>query len=131
MFRASLRPSSGGRTAFRCLWFSVLLIVVVMLESRVVRCVHCDEDVACFPALKRPDWPRGPPSLLFGGYWGAFPGLKGPKLEVGHSSASITDIQSDWSHSSTLPSSRHDVEKYNFPFVSGKREFFLARTNGT
>jgi hypothetical protein len=23
------------------------VIVVVMLESRVVRCVHCDEDVAC------------------------------------------------------------------------------------
>ena len=25
MFRASLRPSSGGQTAFHCLWFSVLL----------------------------------------------------------------------------------------------------------
>jgi hypothetical protein len=23
------------------------VIVVVMLESRVVRCVHCDEDAAC------------------------------------------------------------------------------------
>jgi hypothetical protein len=23
------------------------VIVVVMLESRVARCVHCDEDVAC------------------------------------------------------------------------------------
>jgi hypothetical protein len=43
MFRASLCPSSGGRTVFYCLWFSVLFIVVVMLESRVVR---CDEDVA-------------------------------------------------------------------------------------
>jgi hypothetical protein len=47
MFRASLRPSSGGRTAFHCLWFSVLFIVVVILESRVVRSVHCDEDVTC------------------------------------------------------------------------------------
>jgi hypothetical protein len=47
MFRAYLRPLSGGRTAFHCQWFSVLFIVVVMLESRVVRCVqHCDEDVA-------------------------------------------------------------------------------------
>jgi hypothetical protein len=26
MFRASLRPSSGGRTAFHCLWFSVPFI---------------------------------------------------------------------------------------------------------
>jgi hypothetical protein len=34
MFRASLRPSSGGRTAFPCLWFSVLVVAVVMLESR-------------------------------------------------------------------------------------------------
>jgi hypothetical protein len=23
------------------------VIIVVMLESRVARCVHCDEDVAC------------------------------------------------------------------------------------
>jgi hypothetical protein len=45
MFRASLRPSSGGRTAFHCLWFSVKFIVVT-LESRVARCVHGDEDVA-------------------------------------------------------------------------------------
>jgi hypothetical protein len=44
MFRVYLRPSSGGRTAFYCLWFPV--IVVMMVESRVVRCVHCDEDVA-------------------------------------------------------------------------------------
>jgi hypothetical protein len=44
MFRAYLRPSSEGRIAFYCLWFPV--IVVMMLESRVVRCVHCDEDVA-------------------------------------------------------------------------------------
>jgi hypothetical protein len=43
MFQAYLRPSSGGRTAFYCLWFPV--IVVMVLESRVVRCVHCDEDV--------------------------------------------------------------------------------------
>jgi hypothetical protein len=46
MFRASLRPSSGGRIAFHCLCFSVLFIVVVMLLSRVAKCVHCDEDVA-------------------------------------------------------------------------------------
>jgi hypothetical protein len=40
MFRAFLRPSSGGRNAFHCLWFSVLFIVV-MLASLVARCtVH-------------------------------------------------------------------------------------------
>jgi hypothetical protein len=44
MFRPYLRPSSGGRAVFYCLLFPV--IVVMMLESRVVRCVHCDGDVA-------------------------------------------------------------------------------------
>jgi hypothetical protein len=50
MFRENLRPSSGGRTAFHCLWFSVLFIVV-MLESRVVRFVHCDEDAAWLSSI--------------------------------------------------------------------------------
>jgi hypothetical protein len=31
---------------FHCLWVSALYIVM-MLEFRVARCVHCDEDVAC------------------------------------------------------------------------------------
>ena len=47
MFRASLRPSSGEQTACHCLWLSVLAVAVVVLESCVVRCVHCEEDVAC------------------------------------------------------------------------------------
>ena len=46
MFWASLRPSSGQQTACHCLWFSVLAVVVVVLESRVAKCVHCAEDVA-------------------------------------------------------------------------------------
>jgi len=29
-----------------------------------------------FSMPKGPDWPCGPPSLLFSRYWGAFPGLK-------------------------------------------------------
>jgi hypothetical protein len=37
---------------FYCLWFSVLFIVVVMLESRVVRCVYCDEGVAYITTLE-------------------------------------------------------------------------------
>jgi hypothetical protein len=46
MFLASLRPSSGEHTACHCLWFSVLVVDVVP-ESRVTRCVLCAEDVAC------------------------------------------------------------------------------------
>jgi hypothetical protein len=34
MFRASLRPLSGGQTAFHCLCFPVLAVDVVVLESR-------------------------------------------------------------------------------------------------
>jgi hypothetical protein len=55
MFWAYLRPSSGGRTAFYCLWFPVLFIVVMMLESRVVRCVHRDEDVALPKGVYTPE----------------------------------------------------------------------------
>ena len=46
MFRAYLHPSSGEQTACHCLWFSVLAVAVVVPDSRVARCVHCEEDVA-------------------------------------------------------------------------------------
>jgi hypothetical protein len=49
MFRVSLRPSSGEQTASHCPWCSVLTVVVVFPESRVVRCVHCEKDVALLP----------------------------------------------------------------------------------
>jgi hypothetical protein len=35
-----------SRTARHCLWFSVLAVAVVVPESRVARCVHCEENVA-------------------------------------------------------------------------------------
>ena len=43
MFQASLCPSSGGQTALHCLWCPV--VAVIMLESRVARCVQCEEEV--------------------------------------------------------------------------------------
>jgi hypothetical protein len=39
--------SAGEQTAYHCLWFPVLAMVVVDPESRVARCVHCAGDVAC------------------------------------------------------------------------------------
>jgi len=33
-----------------CLRFSVLAVAVVVPESRVARCVHCEEDVGCLQA---------------------------------------------------------------------------------
>ena len=35
MFRASLRPSSGGRNTCHCLWFSVLAVAVVVQGSEM------------------------------------------------------------------------------------------------
>ena len=43
MFQASLRPSSGGQTAFTLPMAFCPVVAVVMLESRVARCVHCEE----------------------------------------------------------------------------------------
>jgi hypothetical protein len=41
MFRASLRPSSGGQTAFSLHMVICRVVTFVMLESRLASCVHC------------------------------------------------------------------------------------------
>ena len=43
MFRASLRPSSGGQTAFSLHMVICSVVTLVMLESRLASCVHCVE----------------------------------------------------------------------------------------
>ena len=43
MFRASLRPSSGGQTAFSLPMVFCPVVIVVMLESRLARSVQCVE----------------------------------------------------------------------------------------
>ena len=45
MFRASLRPSSGGQTAFSLPMFFCPLVAVVMSKSRMAFCVQCVECV--------------------------------------------------------------------------------------
>ena len=42
-FGASLRPSSGGQTAFSLHTVICPVVTVVMLESRLASCVHCVE----------------------------------------------------------------------------------------
>ena len=42
-FGASLRPSSGGQTAFSLPMVFCPVVTVVMLESRLESCVHCVE----------------------------------------------------------------------------------------
>jgi len=43
MFRASLRPSSGGQTAFSLPIIFCPVVTVVMLENWLASCVHCVE----------------------------------------------------------------------------------------
>ena len=43
MFRASLRPSSVGQTAFSLHMVICPVVTVVMLESRLASCMHCVE----------------------------------------------------------------------------------------
>ena len=47
MFRASLRPSSGGQTALHCLWFSVLLKLLWCWRFGWQECTH-----SCHPTLQ-------------------------------------------------------------------------------
>ena len=43
MFRASLRPSSGGQTEFSLHVVICPVVTVVMLESQLESCMHCVE----------------------------------------------------------------------------------------
>ena len=52
MFRASLRPSSGGQTAFSMPMVFCPVVNVVMLESRLASCVHCVETLKFIYTLK-------------------------------------------------------------------------------
>ena len=49
MFRASLRPSSGGQTALSLPIVFCPVVAVAMLESRLASCVHCGE--GCLTAV--------------------------------------------------------------------------------
>jgi hypothetical protein len=46
---------------------------------------------------------RGPPSLLFNGYLGSFPGVKRPAIEVNHSPSSSAEGKNGWSYTSAPP----------------------------
>jgi len=71
MFRASLHPSPGEQTAYYCLCFPFLVMVVAFPESWVTRRVHSTEDVArqhplhcAHPLYRRLGGPQGRPGRL-------------------------------------------------------------------
>jgi hypothetical protein len=43
--------------------------------------------------LVHPDWPRGPPSLLYDGYWVSSLGVKQPECGVDHLLPSIAEAK--------------------------------------
>ena len=51
MFRASLRPSSGGQTALSPPIVFCRVVAVAMLEIRLASCVHCG--VGCLTLVKQ------------------------------------------------------------------------------
>jgi hypothetical protein len=48
-----------------------------------------------FSSPKRPDGLWGPPSLLFNGYRGFFPGVKRPGRQINHSPPSSAEIKNE------------------------------------
>jgi len=40
-----------------------------------------------------PDWPSGPPSLLYNGYWVSFLGVKRPGRAIDHPTPSSTEVK--------------------------------------
>jgi len=55
----------------------------------------------CSPVHPNRDW--GPPSALFCGYWGSFPGAKRKGREVDHSTPSCAKVVNEWSYTCTPP----------------------------
>ena len=49
-----------------------------------------------------PDWPWGPPSLLYDGHW-VFPGVKRLERGVDHPPSSGAEVRKDQSYTSSLP----------------------------
>jgi hypothetical protein len=45
----------------------------------------------------------GPPSCLFNGYSGSFPGVKQPEGEGDHSPPTSAEVQNEWSYTSAHP----------------------------
>ena len=69
-----------------------------------------------FSPPKIPDRFWGPPSLLFNGYRGSFPGVKLPMRDVDHLRPSGAKTESEWSCTSTPSICLHGMDRETFSF---------------
>ena len=67
-----------------------------------------------FCSPKPPDRLWGPPSFLFVGYRGCFPGLKRPGRQVNHSPPSSAEDKNEWGCTFIPPVCLHGVDRKNF-----------------
>jgi hypothetical protein len=63
-------------------------------------------------------WLWGPSRIVFGGQRGSLPWEKRPGRDADHSSASITELNNEWSHTTAFPIHLlgGDTEKLTFTF---------------
>jgi hypothetical protein len=80
------------------LWGSTVGIATVPWAGRPE--VRDPAEIVSSP--NRPDGLWGPPSLLFNGYRGYFPGVKRSGREIDHAPACSTQVKNVWSYTSSL-----------------------------
>ena len=70
-----------------------------------------DRDESFFSSPEWPHWLWSPPSLLFNGNWGSFPGVKQLGCDFDHWPPSSTEIKNEWSYISVPPICLHCVDR--------------------
>jgi hypothetical protein len=99
-------------------------ITITLLTPRILR-LHVDfwefcptlrgrKDTFLFSQQSLPA--LGPPSLLFSGYWGSFPGVKQLGNEVDHWPPSRAEIKNEHSYTSAPPICLLGVDRVKFNF---------------
>ena len=89
-------------------------------SARMVRGSNPSRDKRFISSPKRPNRLCDPPSLLFIGYRGSFPGIKQPGSQFNHSPPFSVEVKSEWSYTATPPIRLRAVDSYNSAFF-----FFL------
>jgi hypothetical protein len=75
---------------------------------------------------KRSDRLWCPPNILLIEYWGSFPGVKRPGLEVNHSSPSSTDIKKEWRYTYSPFVCFHVMGRDNFTLLTSCKSGFSS-----